>query len=641
MNAQLTLSGQFAPRFSSGFLKDHAGRIISDPKVALVELVANASDAGADRCDIEWCMDGVLSVVISDNGSGISAEEFRSRWMELSYDRVESQGTDVEFPSGNRTSNRKAYGRNGKGRHGLFCFADEYLVKTRKAGCETVFRVRRTDGGEKPFSVDPVSEEPCASNLHGTTVSASLLKNTMTENEVRDLLGTKFVADPAFTIYVNGKMVNLFELQDAKPELVFVPPYGDVKVFCVDSLTYSRTAMQHGVAWWVQNRLVGEVSWLRRTDESSFLDGRSTQARRFIFIVLADVLYDQVEADWTTFRPSDKTKRVIEAVERHIDLQLDEMSSGRRLERKREALAENRAFIEDLPRLSRSQIGQFAGQLVQRCPSMRQVDLNNAVEIFAKLEGSREGFALLAQLAKLDPNDLDAMSRILETWSAHQALIVLNELDRRLRLIEDLSGLVENIAADELHDIHPLLARGLWIFGPEYESPEFMSNRSLATVVSNLLHDNNARLIDGRKRPDIVALPDGSISLYSINSYDKRSEVDGVAKILILELKRGGCRLDRSMKYQAQTYAAGLRESGRVQQDTQITVLLLGASFSPGLGDDVKEGATVVSARTYSTVLQQAHARTFNLHSKLQEVSGDFQLDEDVEELVTQRSLRL
>ena len=42
------------PRFGPNFLEDHTGLIMSDPKTALVELVANAWDAGADRIDISW-----------------------------------------------------------------------------------------------------------------------------------------------------------------------------------------------------------------------------------------------------------------------------------------------------------------------------------------------------------------------------------------------------------------------------------------------------------------------------------------------------------------------------------------------------------------------------------------------------------
>lgn len=37
-------------QFSTGFLSDHVGQIIDDPGVAIVELIANCYDAGANKC---------------------------------------------------------------------------------------------------------------------------------------------------------------------------------------------------------------------------------------------------------------------------------------------------------------------------------------------------------------------------------------------------------------------------------------------------------------------------------------------------------------------------------------------------------------------------------------------------------------
>lgn len=43
--SQLFDPSEFA--FADRFLQDHAGRIITEPRIAIVELVANAYDAGA------------------------------------------------------------------------------------------------------------------------------------------------------------------------------------------------------------------------------------------------------------------------------------------------------------------------------------------------------------------------------------------------------------------------------------------------------------------------------------------------------------------------------------------------------------------------------------------------------------------
>jgi hypothetical protein len=52
--------------FGTGFLLDHAGQIIEDPKVALIELVANAYDAGATRVEVNWPREHGSPLSISD-----------------------------------------------------------------------------------------------------------------------------------------------------------------------------------------------------------------------------------------------------------------------------------------------------------------------------------------------------------------------------------------------------------------------------------------------------------------------------------------------------------------------------------------------------------------------------------------------
>ncbi len=111
--------------FGSNFLKDHAGHIISDPRTAITELISNAYDAGATVVEIQWPDNAEGQFSISDNGIGMTAEEFDRRWKELSYDRLKEQGSTVEFPPGVAKRQRTAFGRNGKGRHATFCYADE------------------------------------------------------------------------------------------------------------------------------------------------------------------------------------------------------------------------------------------------------------------------------------------------------------------------------------------------------------------------------------------------------------------------------------------------------------------------------------------------------------------------------------
>jgi hypothetical protein len=151
---------EFAPQFGDGFLQDHAGRILTDPKIALVELIANCWDAGADTVNILWPAKAGEALSIADNGAGMTYEEFRHRWSHLKYNRRQEQGDDVEFPQGNQVSNRKAFGRNGKGRHAMFCYSNSYTVKTWRDGSQSTFEIRRAFDSSAPFHIHPISQMP-------------------------------------------------------------------------------------------------------------------------------------------------------------------------------------------------------------------------------------------------------------------------------------------------------------------------------------------------------------------------------------------------------------------------------------------------------------------------------------------------
>ena len=79
-------------RFDERFLKQYVGkRLISDPIVATVELVANCWDAGATNVEISWPGDIGGSLIVKDDGGGMTEAEFRQRWPWFGYNRIQNQ----------------------------------------------------------------------------------------------------------------------------------------------------------------------------------------------------------------------------------------------------------------------------------------------------------------------------------------------------------------------------------------------------------------------------------------------------------------------------------------------------------------------------------------------------------------------
>ena len=223
--------------FEERFLDKHAGSIISDTEVAIVELVANCWDAYATEVNITW-PDAKAGVVfeIADNGKGLTEEMFERRWRKLDYDRIANEGNVVAPPSDLKDFNpRKAYGRNGRGRHGAFRFSDPYIVRTWRDGTEVTFEVRR--GAEQPFDIKLLGVRKGVTG-HGTIITATTpTRLTMNAEEAKQVLGMRFLADPNFKVAIDGSLVTFADLPILRlHELdVEVSPHGKAHVTVVDA----------------------------------------------------------------------------------------------------------------------------------------------------------------------------------------------------------------------------------------------------------------------------------------------------------------------------------------------------------------------------------------------------------------------
>ena len=614
--------------FSERFLEDHSGQIMNDPRVAIIELIANSYDAGASKVKLTWPTSIPGNLTVEDDGTGLSREEFEHRWTTLSYNRLQEQGPDVKFPSGRTAKKRVAFGRNGKGRHAGFCFANTYHVESRKDG--NVFRAKVSRHGGTAFQC--VVEKVWKDRGHGTIITTEVTQSLLSLSSVTDIVGSKFAVDPSFQISINGTAVVLLDLERLETEKISVPGYGEVLLHRIDSEVQDRTSQLRGITWWVKRRMVGVPSWEGLDGEGSYLDGRTALAKRFSFIVEADFLEDSVKDDWTTFRPSTKVDAVREAVHSEVIRTLNAVLYETRRDRKRATLAQHRQLLGELSLSAKKYVGQFIDELQEKCPTISERDLARTVEIYATMEKATTGYDLLLQLEACSPEDIDTWNGLMKRWTAGRAEIVLNELDARLKLISKLQELVDSVKTDELHDLQPLFERGLWMFGPEYEAVDFHSNRGLATIVRETLGGTNKDV--GRGRPDFVALPDRSVGVYAASAFGADGEVSGIRKILIVELKKGGFQLKQVEVDQAKRYAKALRKGNDVSTDTIITAIVLGASAEEDLEREAIGDATIIEPMLYRTLLARAHARTFNLQKRLEAAGAARPLDTDVESVL-------
>src|SRR5687768_3755252 len=85
--------------FDDRFLESFAGTaIMGDPKISIIELIANAWDAGATEVTIEWPENDGDKFAIKDNGHGMTESQFQKRFRTLAYNRIREQGASAEIP---------------------------------------------------------------------------------------------------------------------------------------------------------------------------------------------------------------------------------------------------------------------------------------------------------------------------------------------------------------------------------------------------------------------------------------------------------------------------------------------------------------------------------------------------------------
>jgi len=605
----------FEPRFLTNFV---GKAILTDPKVAIMELVANAWDAGATRVEIIWpSRDAEQYFSIQDNGVGMTERELTQRWRTLAYDRVAHQGEFAEFPEGVNLPPRRAFGTNGVGRFAGFCFGESYYVDTMKNQQRIIYKVSH-GSISTPFTLEKVSEEP--TKEHGTIIFVTESSNIrLLAEEAKTEIGMRFLTDPSFSVFVNGEKVDLHHIPErhVMQKAIDIEGVGTIELTVIDTLESDRTTKQHGIAWHVNGRLVGDCSW-KGAGFNELIDGRRIEAKRYIFIVKADCLSGAVRQDWTGFDESnDAFSKAYDRLFREVKEFILKVTKEKRKETLTDVKKTYWNELSQMAPLKQKKWEFFVSSVQEECPSITEKDLTKLSGVLANLELAESKYKLINQLHSLDPTQLDELHNILYDWSIDIAKEVLDELKVRIKLLDELKTRVIDENTDEVHELQPLFHQGLWIFGPEYETIEFTSNEGMTNVIRKLFGIDQK---GSRNRPDFAIIPDGSVGLYYYPTYDDHAAELGVARLVIVELKKPGVRIGDEEKNQCWKYVTELYRKGLIQQEiTRVTCFVLGAEVDPiqGRVRNEMEGKVIIQPLDYNIVIERAKSRLLKLYDRV------------------------
>lgn len=421
-----------------------------------------------------------------------------------------------------------------------------------------------------------------------------------------------------------------------------------VDAFVIDTTKGNRNTRTQGVAFWVAGRLVGTPGWV--IGGQALQDGRTRTAKRYTVVARGNDLLPYVRQDWSGFEDSDDVGAVFALVADYVTETFRKLALTQVQEASQDVLREHKQQLRELPSRAKFEVAQFVQEITATSPSLEPEALSSAVAAVIKLENSRSGAALLQKLAKLPEGDIEALDRLISEWSVRDALAVLDEIDQRLSIIEAIEKLSADSSVNELHTLHPLVTQARWLFGPEFDSPEYASNVSLRNAVKNVFGEEPAKegFPNSRRRPDLVVRGNSTFSVVGTEQFDSsRSNLTQMRDVLIVELKRGGAKIGRDEMNQASGYVEDFLGCGLVDGTPFIKAYVVGheidARIEPvrGVGENPPKGR--IEATTYGQLVRTAHQRFFRLKEKVparyEEMSGQDLLKRVLEEEPEQLTL--
>lgn len=270
---------------------------------------------------------------------------------------------------------------------------------------------------------------------------------------------------------------------------VMLSEHVKAKILIIDSSKTFTKSQQHGVAFWVSGRLVGNPSW--SYGNITFLDGRIKAAKKYTIIIQSDDLINDVMPDWTGFIQSPSLDLLMIKVKSEVDNFLRSVMSEQIEEIKQEVIEDKLDDFRSLNVSGQRETSEFIEKITTVNPFISTEFIKCAIDAFVKIEKSKSGETLLRKISQMSLEELDMLSDLLTSWDINDIAYVMNEIDRRIIVVEAIDKVYREKSTDELHTLHPLVLNARWIFGSQFDSPMFTSNSTLSTVVKTLFKEDD------------------------------------------------------------------------------------------------------------------------------------------------------
>lgn len=526
------------------------------PEKALKELIDNAWDAEALRVDITLPepLSGD-SVVVEDNGSGMTLNELKNEYLNIARNRRQRSG---DFTPNLR---RRVKGRKGIGKFAGLMFATSMQLETWTRGKKSSFSLDKqlleSHEGLPEMPLEIIENE-LSPSIHGTRITLTELNQTQrfpSEQALKQLLLAEYGRENGFSIVINGKSLDIDDLQGQYHEETKPLNHGEAKLrFTISD--QRRKLRKPGITIRVDGKVVGEPSFFG-------LDQAEDIPRKLLKRCYGEVeisgCSDDVTADWGAIIEGSSTQRELVALIQPVLRQQLESVYGQEMQlaqaRLRKAAKER---ISKLPENRREFADQAIKKILDQFYQEPEEKLEPIVNVLLDALERNDYRVVLEHVNDAKHSEVGRFAEALEEFGFVELALVAEQATNRLRFLDHLEEICSKKETLEKH-VHQAIEKNIWLFGVEYSL--FSSNITLKRQIESYL-DRKYGGDRAEKRPDLVL---------SENLNGER---------LLVEFKRPSHTLKFIDYQQATAYRNDFHQNGI---DKQVNVILIGGSLGADL----------------------------------------------------------
>ncbi|MBV6498940.1 MAG: DNA mismatch repair protein MutL [Prosthecobacter sp.] len=516
---------------------------------AVKELVDNAWDADATTISITLPDPMTAdSIVIEDNGSGMTEQEVRNEYLVVANDRRSRKGDRT------KQLKRLVKGRKGIGKFAGLMVANVMAIETTARGKTTRVVISKDDllnASRDLERIDlPLTITDAADGTSGTKVTLSSLSDRFEfplPERLKPLLMTEYGREEDVRISVNTVPLGIDDLPGEKFEKdETIAEAGTVKLnFKVSD--GGKSLKQAGIAIRVGGKIVGKPGFFGLEDDPEI---PPKLLKKVYGEVEADGLADSVTADWGDIVENSKAFHALKpVVQAHLKNAVEEVYKREvNLQRARIQRQINLRLAE-MPEHRRRFAQVALEKVMKRFYGESEDKVETVASVILDAFEKDEYWLVLKQIDESKGGDVETFASALEVFGLLDMALMANQAKSRLKVLDHLDDLVRNPVTLE-KNVHSVIERNLWVLG--YDHSLISSNKTLARTIEEY---TSVKFTGDRasKRPDLFL------------AQNLRGG------FLLIEFKRPSKAIDRQDQQQAQEYRDDLEP-----KFGQIEILLLG-----------------------------------------------------------------